>query len=195
MGKIKITIAKKAEFVYFISFFLGILLANILGFEQLEQYGILNEYFIKQLLYVSINYNELFLYVVENRGVIFLLLLVFSITRLGMPVHFLYIAWNGFSFGVAMVSVIANFGIKGILVLCGFLFPQYLFYVLLYLLIFVISCYWQERQESGQNPSLGIPKVMLVAVVIVLLVGFFMLGVITESYVNPYIIEKIVKIL
>ena len=112
------------------AFFCGILLANLLGIEQLKQYSIFNEYFLNQLLYVSVNYNDLLFYIAENRGIMFVLLLVFSVTKFGIPVHFLYIIWNGFSFGIAMVSVIVNFGFKGILVLCAFLLPQYLFYIL-----------------------------------------------------------------
>ena len=136
MKKIKTTIVKKAELVYFAAFLIGILLANLLGAEQLKQYGVFNEYFLKQFLYASVNYNDFLFYVAENRGMIFLLLLLFGVTRFGMPVHFLYIIWNGFSFGIAMVSVIVNFGVKGILVLCAFLLPQYLFYIPLYFMLF-----------------------------------------------------------
>ena len=94
MKKIKTTIVKKAELVYFAAFLIGILLANLLGAEQLKQYGVFNEYFLKQFLYASVNYNDFLFYVAENRGMIFLLLLLFGVTRFGMPVHFLYIIWN-----------------------------------------------------------------------------------------------------
>lgn len=53
------TMARKAECVYLISFLAGIVLANTLGVEELRHYGILNEYFVKQLLYASINYDDL----------------------------------------------------------------------------------------------------------------------------------------
>ena len=123
------TMARKAECVYLISFLAGIVLANTLGVEELRHYGILNEYFVKQLLYASINYDDLLFYVAENRGAVFFLLFLLGITRIGIPTHFVYLAWNGFSFGVAMVSVIVNFGIRGIPVLCALLFPHYLFYL------------------------------------------------------------------
>ena len=129
------TMARKAECVYLISFLAGIVLANTLGVEELRHYGILNEYFVKQLLYASINYDDLLFYVAENRGAVFFLLFLLGITRIGIPTHFVYLAWNGFSFGVAMVSVIVNFGIRGIPVLCALLFPHYLFYIPLYLIL------------------------------------------------------------
>ena len=68
---IKMTMARKAECVYLISFLAGIVLANTLGVEELRHYGILNEYFVKQLLYASINYDDLLFYVAENRGLFF----------------------------------------------------------------------------------------------------------------------------
>lgn len=195
MGNIKTTVARKAEYIYIFSFFAGIILANVLGVEQLKQYGVLNEYFIQQLLYASINYNDLFLYVAENRGAIFLLLFVFGLTRLGIPVHFLYLAWNGFSFGMAMVSVIVSFGIRGIPVLCAFLFPHYLFYVPLYLLLFGFACYMTKKEMIGQKLSFRLPKAVMFFGGAVIILGLFTMGIMTESYVNPYIIKKLVKFL
>lgn len=195
MDNIKTTLARKAEYVYLLSFFAGIILANALGVEQLKQYGVLNEYFIQQLLYASINYNDLFLYVAENRGAVFLLLFVFGLTRHGIPVHFLYLAWNGFSFGVAMVSVIVSFGIRGIPVLCAFLLPHYLFYIPLYLLLFGFACYMAKKEMTGQNLSRRLPKAVVFLAGTVIVLGLFTMGIMTESYVNPHIIKKLVKIL
>lgn len=90
------TMARKAECVYLISFLAGIVLANTLGVEELRHYGILNEYFVKQLLYASINYDDLLFYVAENRGaVFFLLFLLGSQESVFQPI--LYI-WRGMDF-------------------------------------------------------------------------------------------------
>lgn len=195
MRKIKTTIIKKAEIIYFMAFFCGILLANLLGIEQLKQYSIFNEYFLNQLSYVSVNYNDLLFYIAENRGIMFVLLLVFSVTKFGIPVHFLYIIWNGFSFGIAMVSVIVNFGFKGILVLCAFLLPQYLFYILTYIMLFYFSWQWTDivKNEKYRQPLFS-KKIWAVCFFIVMILLFF-IGIMTESYLNPYIIKKIIKII
>lgn len=195
MASIKITTARKAECVYLISFLAGILLANALEVEQLKQYGILNEYFVKQLLYASINYNDLLFYVAENRGMVFILLFLLGITRLGIPAHFVYLAWNGFSFGVAMVSVIVNFGIRGIPVLCALLFPHYLFYIPLYLLLFGFTCYLGKKEMTRQSPSAGLSGTALFLGGVLLVLVLFFMGIMTESYVNPQVIKKLVKIL
>lgn len=189
------TMARKAECVYLISFLAGIVLANTLGVEELRHYGILNEYFVKQLLYASINYDDLLFYVAENRGAVFLLLFLLGITRIGIPTHFVYLAWNGFSFGVAMVSVIVNFGIRGIPVLCALLFPHYLFYIPLYLILFGLSCYLGKREMKRQSASGGLPEKVLFLGGIVMTLGLFFIGIMTESYVNPLIMKKLVKIL
>ena len=175
------TMARKAECVYLISFLAGIVLANTLGVEELRHYGILNEYFVKQLLYASINYDDL--------------LFLLGITRIGIPTHFVYLAWNGFSFGVVMVSVIVNFGIRGIPVLCALLFPHYLFYIPLYLILFGLSCYLGKREMKRQSASGGLPEKVLFLGGIVMTLGLFFIGIMTESYVNPRIMKKLVKIL
>ena len=195
MRKIKTTITKKAELIYFLAFFCGILLANMLGSEQLKQYSIFNEYFLKQLSYVSVNYNDLFFYIAENRGIIFCLLFLFGITKFGMPVHFLYIIWNGFSFGIAMVSLIVNFGFKGILVLCVFLFPQYLFYIPLYFMLFYFSCHWADTRKNEKYRKPLFSKTVLAVCFLGSLILLFFIGIMTESYLNPYLIKKIIKIL
>lgn len=195
MRKIKTTIIKKAEIIYFLAFFCGILLANMLGSEQLKQYSIFNEYFLKQLSYVSVNYNDLFFYIAENRGIIFCLLFLFGITKFGMPVHFLYIIWNGFSFGIAMVSLIVNFGFKGILVLCVFLFPQYLFYIPLYFMLFYFSCHWADTRKNEKYRKPLFSKTVLAVCFLGSLILLFFIGIMTESYLNPYLIKKIIKIL
>lgn len=195
MKKIKTTIVKKAELVYFAAFLIGILLANLLGAEQLKQYGVFNEYFLKQFLYASVNYNDFLFYVAENRGMIFLLLLLFGVTRFGMPVHFLYIIWNGFSFGIAMVSVIVNFGVKGILVLCAFLLPQYLFYIPLYFMLFFFSFHCSEAMKNDRHTRQLFSKVIWAVFFFGSMVILFIIGIMTESHINPYLIKKIIKIL
>lgn len=195
MRKIKTTIIKKAEIIYFLAFFCGILLANMLGSEQLKQYSIFNEYFLKQLSYVSVNYNDLLFYIAENRGIIFFLLFLFSITKFGMPIHFLYIIWNGFSFGIAMVSLIVNFGFKGILVLCVFLFPQYLFYIPLYFMLFYFSCHWADTRKNEKYRQPLFSKTVWAVCFFGSLLLLLFIGIMTESYLNPYLIKKIIKIL
>lgn len=187
--------ARKAECVYLLSFLAGIVLANALGVEQLRQYGVLNEYFIKQLLYASINYDDLLFYVAENRGTVFFLLFLLGITRLGIPAHFVYLAWNGFSFGVAMVSVIINFGIRGILVLCALLFPQYLFYIPLYLILFGLTCYLGKKEMIRQSSSGRFSRTALFFGGVLVVFGLFFMGIMTESYVNPRVMKNLVKIL
>lgn len=192
---IKMTMPRKAECIYLLSFLAGIVLANALGVEQLRQYGVLNEYFIKQLLYASINYDDLLFYVAENRGTVFFLLFLLGITRLGIPAHFVYLAWNGFSFGVAMVSVIINFGIRGILVLCALLFPQYLFYIPLYLILFGLTCYLGKKEMTRQSSSGRFSRTVLLFGGVLVVFGLFFMGIMTESYVNPRVMKNLVKIL
>lgn len=195
MNAIEHSIIKKAEIVYFAAFFFGILLANLLGVEQLKQYGILNEYFLNQLLYASVNQNDLLFYIAENRGLIFLLLLTFGVTKFGIPVHFIFIVWNGFSFGIAMVSVIVNFGFKGILILCAFLLPQYLFYIPLYFMLFFFSNHWMNVNRKDKHMQQMFTKTVWAIFFFGVMILLFVIGIMTESYMNPYIIKKIIKIL
>ena len=63
----------------------------------------------------KLDYNRLFLYILENRLPLFGVLLLLSFTVVGILIQILFILYFGVSFGFLCVMAITNFGWKGIL--------------------------------------------------------------------------------
>ncbi len=106
--------------IFFVSFFVGILWANFIGDSSKNRFFMLNEYYLQQLKYAKLDYNRLFLYILENRLPLFGILLLLSFTVVGILIQILFILYFGVSFGFLCVIAITNFGWKGILYMGGF---------------------------------------------------------------------------
>ena len=56
------------EVLFLGCFVIGIIAANLYGRSRLQQYGILNDYFIQQLKYITIEKHDYFIYVLSARA-------------------------------------------------------------------------------------------------------------------------------
>lgn len=174
------------DMVFFLSFFVGIVWANLLGENSKNRFFMLNEYYLQQLKYMDIDHNGLFLYILENRLPLLLLLILLSFTLAGILVQILFVGYFGASFGFLCVMAITNFGWKGIVYIGGFLFPHYIFYLIFYLLFLKLLVRKKDGMESG-----GKEWMMQTGILAALLV----LGLLSESYVNPVFLQRLIKIL
>ena len=127
------------------AFVAGIFMANIMGREAVSNAGILNDYFVEKFQYTEINGENLFFYIFGERVPLLLLLLLLAFTAFGIIGGILMIGWQGFSIGFMLSSAIAKYGMKGILLVLGGLFPQYLFYLPVYLLYCYLTVYLRQR--------------------------------------------------
>ncbi|MCI9445794.1 MAG: hypothetical protein HFH36_00095 [Lachnospiraceae bacterium] len=177
------------------AFTAGIFLANLMGREAVSNAGILNDYFVEKFQYTEINGQNLFFYILGERVPILLLLLALAMTALGMAGGLLLLDWQGFSVGFMLSTAIAKYGMKGIFLVLGSLFPQYLFYFPVYILCCYLASYLRQRMRQdriGNGSDRGyIYGAWLTAAVGILLI--FLAGVFLESYVNPTILKKILK--
>ena len=178
------------------AFVAGIFLANLMGREAVSNAGILNDYFVEKFQYTEINGQNLFFYVVGERIPLLLLLLSLTLTSLGMAGGILMLSWQGFSVGFMLSASIAKYGVKGILLVLGGVFPQYLFYFPVYVLYCYLTVHLRQRlnrDKAGNGSERGyIYGAWLIAAVGLLLI--FVMGIFLESYINPVILKKILKI-
>lgn len=184
---------KRLKYLFFGFFFIGILIANLFGKEKLAQFGIFNTYYLQQFEYVQIDETDLFLYIMRERLPVLGFLVLFGMTEFWYPMHLFFVAWNGGAIGFLFVSALSNLGVKGILLVALSLIPQYIFYVLMYLLLFEIQ--GMQHGEAGSVFSGGKIKhrgKYLVGFGIVLLLAVF--GILTETYINPFLMKNIIKL-
>lgn len=178
------------------AFLAGIFLANIMGREAVSNAGILNDYFVEKFQYTEINGQNLFFYIIGERLPLLLLLLILTLTSLSMVGGILMLGWQSFSVGFMLSTAIAKYGMKGILLVLGGLFPQQLFYFTVYILYCYLAMYLRQRlhkDKMGNGSDRGyIYGAWLIASIGILFI--FMTGIFLESYMNPVILKNILKI-
>lgn len=178
------------------AFVAGIFFANLMGREAVSNAGVLNDYFVEKFQYTEINGQNLFFYIIGERVPLLLLLLLLTITSLGIAGGILMLDWQGFSVGFMLSTAIAKYGVKGILLVLGSLFPQYVFYFPVYILYCYLAVYLRQRirkDRLGNGSDIRyVYGAWLIASVLLLLV--FIAGIFLESYINPIILKKILKI-
>lgn len=177
------------------AFTAGIFVANLMGREAVSNAGILNDYFVEKFQYTEINGQNLFFYIIGERVPMFLLLLLLTLTSLGIAGGILMLDWQGFSVGFMLSTAIAKYGMKGILLILGSLFPQYVFYFPVYILYCYLAVYlrrrmYKDRAGNGSDRRY-IYGAWLIAAIGILAV--FITGIFLESYINPTILKKILK--
>ncbi|MDD6037394.1 MAG: stage II sporulation protein M [bacterium] len=165
--------------IFFCFFFVGIITANIIDTNVTNDNGVLTRYYLKQLEYSTWNSNELLVYVAGFRGVLFLSLLLLGILCKGYLIHYLFVAWNGFSYGYFCVATICGFGLYGLLFCIASVIPQFLVYVPVYLYLIGLT---NVRRKEVKLSWFG--KLFFLIVLL-------LLGILLESYINPTILKKI----
>ena len=125
-----------------------------------------------------------------------LLLLLFSITNWGTLTMGVFLAWQGFAAGFLMAASVVSYGAKGMLLMGTAFFPQYLLYIPAYVVCIYLAVFFKERiQTKGGGSGIGHKREYLLFLALcLLLLGIYITGILLESYVNPFLLKKILKI-
>lgn len=198
LGRFHIQIEK----LPFLQIFLVGLLAGILGMSfgrgiLLENTGLLDEYTLYNMKYMSVDGRALFYYVLRERLGLVIMLAVLATTYLGLFLCVGTAFWYGMAAGAFFAAAVIRYGLKGVLLAAVSVFPQYLIYVpvLFHLLIWCeMLCrgiYFQKniRPEKG-NMLLKSKYIMQLVVMLILMI----LGCVLESFVNPHLLSGLLKI-
>lgn len=173
------------EMIFFLFFVFGIILANLFKESQMNQYGVINSYFIQQLKYVEIRGGDFLVYIISKRLPLLILLCVLGMTALYRAVHGCFLGWAGFSLGFLCVAAIRNIGAGAVGLIVISLFPHYLFYGAGYGILLHTQRQYQE--ELRRRPRLEWCAVWGVIVLV------FVLGMLSEAYVNPSLCQFFLK--
>lgn len=167
--------------VFFISLALSMLFMVLNQSELLLQSDVLSESALSLVKIGNRNNDSLFLYVLRERMLLIPLLFLLSTTYLGIVAVYGVIVGYGIAFGSILAMAMLRYKVLGIvfLVVCGF--PQYLFY---------IPAGTIALRLSGELRSSDRKFFLQLAV----LEGIVFVGCLMESYVNSFLIEKIIKI-
>lgn len=180
-------------------FCLGILILNLFRQPLLVETGLLDEYTLYHLKYITIDSNVFFVYVLRERLGAVLLLSVLATTYLGLAAVWIYTVWLGAAAGMLLSTCVIRYGIKGMLLVLTGLFPQQLLYVPA--CIFLL--YWSyDLCANIYFPGLIMEnynirsrqKIVKKILQLFLVIGVVIIGCIFESYVNPQLVINFLKI-
>ena len=177
--------------VFVIGLVIGIIMINLEKNTLLEPTGILEESVLKNLLSNGPDNRVLFWYVLRNRILEFVILVILSTTYLGVAVCVLSSGWYGFAAGVFIGVGVMRYGIKGIFLFLAAVLPQYLLYgPMLYGLF--LWCETTCNQIYGKKTTLILWERVLS---LILLFCLLFVGCVAESFINPIFIKGFIKML
>ncbi|MCI8691893.1 MAG: hypothetical protein HFH91_03955 [Lachnospiraceae bacterium] len=174
---------------------IGIVIINIGKGVLLGDMGLFNEETLSQMMYMTVDGNAFFCYILRKRIGRLLILAVLSTTYLGLASCMGISFWYGMSAGTLLASLIIRYGLKGILLAVVSIFPQYLLYVPAVLAML----YWCEELYKGiyvrGEFNTGEKKVWIgKAGQLLAILAAVGAGCLLEGYLNPYLLLGFLKI-
>ena len=167
--------------VFVVSLTVAMFFCVIYKREYLLQSEVLSQESLSLLKSQTYNKGTLFLYMIQKRMWMILVLFLFSTTYLATPMVYGTIVWYGIALGSVLSLSLLRYGVKGILFLLLCSFPQYLFYLPACIIAFRLCI---TKRTPDQRFFL-----QFIVLELVVLLGCFM-----ESFVNTSILKNIIKI-
>lgn len=177
-------------FLFVIGFILGIVTGNFFIGNGDNETGVMSSYFLNKFQYLEIDGSQLFFYVCEERMQDFLILALLGITNIGGIMISLTTMWMGVCLGSFLSICVMRMGIVGLGIGVVSMFPQYMIYVPVYILVFLCIRKMEQSKKSMKNDTKKTILVYCGSMVLCLLL--MLLGILLESYVNPMLLKKIV---
>jgi len=178
---------------FLLGFAAGIIMINVLGEGYANQTGIISDYYIRQYKYMEIDPNALFFYICQNRLKWIFLVWIIGFTVLNLPCVFGCMTWFGFSAGILISLSVLKLGIYGILFFVTAMLPQSIIYIPGW--IFFLQYVYKKNHNKYRIGKERFWKNWDWNYMLVLAgtVSVFLLGILTESYTNPWIMKQILK--
>ncbi len=183
--------------IFMVGLAVGILGMNFGKSILLENTGLLDEYTLYSMKYMSVDGKALFYYVLRERLGSVVVLAVLATTYLGLFLCVGAAFWYGMAAGAFLAAAVIRYGLKGILLAVVSVFPQYLVYipVLFHLLLWCeMLCrgiYFQKNFHQERGNRLLKSKYIMQLVMLCLLM---IVGCVLESFINPQILSGLLKI-
>lgn len=182
----KITPPKICACIFFGCLFMGVLAANLGLSDEALWVGFVNENNIRQFSAEQRDLGEFIEFALRSRLIPWIIIVVCGIFFWGSAVCGLWFGWIGFSGGFLLAALIQRHGIRGILLMGGMGFPQYIIYAAAYIILLkLISIFQREKKKANSKKNVGIYILFSVFISVV-----FCLGILTEYYINPLILAK-----
>ena len=178
--------------IYMAGVLVGILIMNLGKSILLTDTGLLDEYTLYHMKYMTVDSSALFYYVLRLRIKTFVMLVILATTYLGMVICVGTAFGYGLSTGAFVSALLVRYGLKGIVFAVLSVFPQYLLYIpsmtalLLWCERLNRNIYFKSGLILENNGPMPTPKRIVQLLVIL---GGILLGCVAESFMNPKVME------
>lgn len=183
--------------LFVIGLVLGTVFMNYGKKVLLENTGLLDEYTLYHMKYMTVDNTAFFYYLLRQRILDVLLMVIISTTYLGV----LFVAgktiWYGATVGMFISAAVIRYGMKGIFLVLAGVFPQYIIYVPAYILLLNLcektcrSIYFKDSSSVDMS-TMDLIRSKIIQILIIL--GAVVIGCVLESYLNPIIFMNLLRI-
>ncbi len=176
--------------IFTVGVFAGMVVMNLGKSALLENTGLLDEYTLYQMKYMTVDSSALFYYVLGQRMKSLLILAVLSTTYLGIFVCGGITFWYGVCAGAFLAASVLRYGIKGILLVVVGLFPHYVIYVpaMILMLLWCMRIYGKIYLDKSEI-SISRALIQLLGILLV-----FSVGCVLEGFLNPFFLRGFLQI-
>ena len=180
-----------AEILFLTGFLAGTILPNIVWKMEWKQKTLASFYLIRSFAEKDISGGGYFMEVLRRRGGFFVLLFLCGFTVFGVPLSVAYMLILGVETGLLLALSVLEFGLYGGLAGAGLLLPQYVIYVPAYFCLagMVYRQSYGIWKNYGLVPAKNAPYIRQGITVFLVYAG----GILAESFLNPWIVEKIIR--
>lgn len=184
--------------IFLMAFVAGIFIMSFGKSILLENTGLLDENMLRQMAVAFPEGNALFAFVLRKRMTLVVIMAVLATTYLGVGIGIAAVAWYGLSAGMFLTAALLRYGLKGFLLVAAGVLPQYLVYVpAFYALLLwcdqtcrMIYYKGYYHREDTKTPILFGRVLPLIVIIIGMIIGCIL-----ESFLNPDILQGVLKIL
>ena len=180
-----------AELLFLAGFLMGNILPNLIWKMEWRQKTLASFYLLRNFAGKSVSGGAYFAEVFRRRGVFFLLLFLCGYTIFGVPLSVAYMLLLGMETGVLLALSVLEFGLYGGIAGAGLLMPQYLIYLPAY--FYLAGIVYRQSFDIGKNYGLVPQKSGKYFQQGLLAFLVYTGGILLESFLNPWIVEKVVK--
>lgn len=186
-------------YMFTIGLFLGILIVNI-GYDGwIGESSLLGADMISRLKNSVADGSGLFGYVLKHRLFTICMLGILGTTVIGLPALCVYVCYMGVAAGCLLSVAVIRYGIRGLFLMAAGIFPQGIVLVPGYAALFiwvlgVNRMLYSHGTDHGYYGGYGRQSYLKKALQMGGIIAVVIIGCLLESYVNPKILQFVLKI-
>ncbi len=183
--------------LFVIGLILGTIIMNYGKKVLLENTGLLDEYTLYHMKYMTVDNSAFFYYLLRQRIMDVLLMVIIATTYLGVLFVAAKTLWYGAAIGMFLSAAVIRYGMKGIILVITGVFPQYIVYIPAYIILLnlcekICRSIYFKKSSTEEISAINLIRSKIIQLLII--IGAVIIGCVLESFLNPIIFMNFLKI-